>query len=192
LISAPKWGNDDDEADRLMADVWKWTAERVGEETHAFGKPLWAGRNGQAWHYWYGKMTGALPDGRKAYTSLAPGALDPMTGTDIKGPTALINSASKLDYTVVNDAVFNMKFLPSLLQTRGQIEKLLSLIKTFFDRYGFHIQFNIIGKETLLDAQKHPEQYRGLIVRVAGYSAYFVELSPDLQDEIIARTEQAL
>ncbi|MBI2847348.1 MAG: hypothetical protein HYX82_05660 [Chloroflexi bacterium] len=192
LLSAPKWGNDDDYVDSIMKDVWLWTAKTLMEETNVWGKPITPGRFGIAWHYWAGKATGALPTGRRAYTPLTDGAVSPMPGTDKKGPTAVINSASKLDFTVVTDAVLNQKFPPALLQTREGIRKLLALIKSFFDRYGYHIQFNIIDRATLLDAQKHPELYRDLVIRVAGYSAYFVELARDLQDEIISRTEQTL
>ena len=193
-LRAPKWGNDDDEVDGIMKDLWSWSAETITEETNAWGYHIGTARHGLSWHYWAGKATGALPDGRRAFTPLAPGALDPMTGTSTEGLTALINSCSKLtfDRYGLMDAVLNNKLSPSILQTREQIKKVLALVKNYFDRGGLFIQFNVIDKDTLLAAQEHPERYRDLIVRVAGYSAYFVELPRELQDEIISRTEFSL
>ncbi|MBI2846837.1 MAG: hypothetical protein HYX82_03050 [Chloroflexi bacterium] len=192
LLAAPKFGNDNDEADKMMSDLWFWTAQTVKTHSNIWGKCLTVARHGTAYHYWAGKVVGALPDGRKARTPLADGGVSPMAGRDTRGPTAVLNSISKLDGNACEVAVLNQKFPPAVLQTKEGMKKLLALIKTFFDRYGYHIQFNILDKKTLLDAKKHPEKYRELLVRVAGYSAYFVELSPDLQDEIIARTEQGL
>jgi formate C-acetyltransferase len=191
LLRAPKWGNDDNEADDIMKDLWSWTAEAVTGETNAWGYHIGTARHGLSWHYWAGKATGALPDGRKAFTPLAPGALDPMTGTSTEGPTGLINSCSKLtfDRYGLMDAVLNQKLSPSILQTREQIKKVLALVRNYFDRGGLFIQFNVIDKDALLAAQKQPEKFRDLVVRVAGYSAYFVELPRELQDEIIDRTE---
>jgi formate C-acetyltransferase len=193
-LRAPKWGNDDDEVDSIMKDLWSWTAETITGETNAWGYHIGPARHGLSWHYWAGKATCALPDGRKAFIPLAPGALDPMTGTSTEGPTALINSCSKLDFDRhgLMDAVLNYKLSPSILQTREQIKKVLAFVKNYFDRGGLFIQFNVIDKDTLLAAQVHPERYRDLIVRVAGYSAYFVELPRELQDEIISRTEFSL
>jgi len=184
LLSAPKWGNDDDIVDDIMKDLWSWTAETITEETNAWGHHIGPARHGLSWHYWAGKATGALPDGRKEFTPLAPGALDPMTGTSTGGPTALINSCSKLtfDHFGLMDAVLNFKFSPSILQTREQLKKVLALMKNYFDRGGLFIQFNVFDKAMLLAAQENPEMYRDLIVRVAGYSAYFVELPRELQE----------
>ncbi|MBI2957316.1 MAG: hypothetical protein HYY32_00590 [Chloroflexi bacterium] len=152
------------------------------------------GRGGATFHYYYGGNIGALPDGRKAGTPLADGCLSPMQGRDLKGPTAVISSASKISHTqgVVTDGLFNMKFSRGLMQSRDNLQKLVALIKTYNQRGGFHVQFNIQGAETLREAQKHPDEYRDLVVRIAGYSAYFVELVPEVQNEIIARTEHAL
>jgi pyruvate-formate lyase len=136
---------------------------------------------------------GALPDGRKAWTAIADGALSPVQGVDVKGPTAVILSATKVNQMeYATSALMNMKVSPSVLQTPAGIKKFNALIKTFFDRGGWHLQFNTIGRETLIQAKLHPEQYKDLLVRVAGYSAYFVELSSEVQDEIICRTEHGL
>ncbi|MFC1934311.1 glycine radical domain-containing protein, partial [Chloroflexota bacterium] len=119
--------------------------------------------------------------------------MSPVQGRDVKGPTAVLLSATKVNQVEhAMTAVLNMKIMPAVVRTREGIRKLLSLIKTYFDRGGWHVQFNMIDREILLEAQKHPEQYRQLMVRVAGYSAYFVELSREIQDEIIGRTEHAL
>jgi len=150
-------------------------------------------RGGATVHHYLGKTVGALPNGRKAWEPLVDGTLSPMGGVDVKGPTAIIKSASKVNHTELNRSdLFNMKLSPNSLQSREGIQKFIALIKTYFARGGYHIQFNLMGQETLLEAKKHPEGYRSLLVRVAGYSAFFVDLSPDIQDEIIARTEHTL
>ena len=116
-----------------------------------------------------------------------------MRGADTKGPTAVINSASKVNHTEkVTCTLFNMKFLPSSLTTEQSKQNFIALIETYFNRGGYHIQFNLIDNQTLVEAKKHPEQHKDLVVRVAGYSAYFVDLSPGVQDEIMARTENTL
>ncbi len=145
-------------------------------------------------HYYYGAVVGALPNGRKAWLPLYDAGLSPMGGADVNGPTAVIKSATKINHypPEQNGLVLNMKSSRSMLQTRKAIENFLALLKTFFDRGGWHIQFNIVNREDLLEAKKHPEQWRDLIVRVAGYSAYFVDLPSDLQDEIIARTQHEM
>jgi formate C-acetyltransferase len=124
---------------------------------------------------------------------LADASLSPMRGVDVKGPTAVINSASKVNHTEeASYTLFNMKITPTIMKTKEGMRKVIALMKTFFDRGGYHIQFNMMGQQVLCEAQKHPEQHRDLLVRVAGYSAYFVELSPEIQNDIIARTEHAL
>ena len=137
-----------------------------------------------------GGQTGATPDGRYAHTPVADG-VSPSAGKDVKGPTAAATSVSRLDHFIVsNGTLFNQKFHPSALAGREGLEKFVSLIQTFFDQKGMHMQFNVVDRETLLDAQKHPEKYSHLVVRVAGYSALFTTLSRSLQDDIIRRTEQ--
>ena len=137
-----------------------------------------------------GGETGATPDGRLAHRPVADGA-SPSAGKDIKGPTAAANSVSKLDHSIAsNGTLFNQKFHPSALSGRSGLESFVSFIRGYFDQKGSHIQFNVVSKETLLDAQKNPEEYKTLVVRVAGYSALFTSLSRSLQDDIINRTEQ--
>lgn len=149
-------------------------------------------RQGHAFHYFSGQVIGATPDGRKAWEPTGDGSLSPFRGTDVRGPTAVINSAAKVDALGSLATILNQKFHPSALQGKDGVRKLLALIKTHFDNYAHHIQFNMLSRETLLDAKAHPERYRDLLVRVAGFSAFFVELAPEVQDEIIARTEQHL
>ncbi len=191
LLAQPKWGNDDDEVDSLHAELWAWSAKVAKSSAlHEWlDLPIIAHRGGATWHYLAGKTCGAFPDGRKAGQPFADANVSPMAGTDHKGPTAVINSASKLDHKASLDSLFNMKFPPHLLKSDENKLKLLALIKTYFGRGGYHIQFNMVSKDELLDAKAHPEAHRDLIVRVAGYSAYFVDLVPSVQDDIIARTE---
>ncbi|MFC2060532.1 glycyl radical protein [Chloroflexota bacterium] len=192
LLAAPKYGNDDDYVDEIMKDIYYWTEEMVKSQVSAFGHPYVITRKGLTTHFSFGKVIGALPDGRKAWEPLADGSLSPMRGTDVKGPTAVINSASKPDQVGSESTLLNQKLYRSIVDSKDGIRKLLSLIKTYFDNYGYHIQFNIFDPQTLIEAKKHPEEYRSLVVRVAGFSAYFVELSAQVQDEIIARTTQTL
>ena len=137
-----------------------------------------------------GGQTGATPDGRYAHTPVADG-VSPSAGKDVKGPTAAATSVSRLDHFIVsNGTLFNQKFHPSALSGREGLEKFVALIRGYFDQKGMHMQFNVVDRATLIDAQKHPEQYKHLVVRVAGYSALFTTLSKSLQDDIIRRTEQ--
>lgn len=192
-LAAPKYGNDDDYADSIFNDLSLWAQRRLGQEKHALGQNMGTNRGGATVHTYYGKAIGALPDGRKAWESLADGVLSPAQGTDLKGPTAVISSASKVNHLEVSrGTLFNMKLTPSVLQSTEGLRKFVALVKTFFERGGFHLQFNLMGQEVLCEARKHPEQYRDLLVRVAGYSAYFVDLAPEVQDEIIRRTEHTL
>ncbi|MBI4330781.1 MAG: DUF3029 family protein [Chloroflexi bacterium] len=192
LLAAPKYGNDDDYADEMLVDVYKWTRDICAQQLNVWGYPYRIAGRGLTRHRYFGKTVGALPEGRRAYEPLADGSLSPMRGMDVKGPTAVLNSAAKVDLLGREATVLNQKFFRSAVADRDGIQKLLALVKTYFDRYGYHIQFNLFDPQTLLDAKKHPENYRDMIVRVAGYSAYFVELSSEIQDEIIARTTQSL
>ena len=136
-------------------------------------------------------QTGATPDARLAGTPIADG-VSPVAGCDVNGPTASANSVAKLDHGIAsNGTLFNMKFHPATLKGRSGIEAFISLIRVFFDKKGMHMQFNVVSRETLRDAQLHPENYKNLVVRVAGYSALFTTLSKSLQDDIINRTEQS-
>jgi len=134
-------------------------------------------------------MTGATPDGRKAWEPLSEG-ISPVQGADVKGPTAVLKSASKIDHLRTGGTLLNQKFTPHLLNSEKGIKAASKLVRSYFRLNGHHIQFNVVTADTLRDAQKHPEKYRDLIVRVAGYSDYFNDLSEALQNEIIRRTEQ--
>jgi pyruvate formate-lyase/glycerol dehydratase family glycyl radical enzyme len=194
-LLAPKYGNDDDYVD----DIFNYVSLKCNEiilkkPNPCTGRPWRVARPALTGHYPAGQVTGALPNGRKSGQPLYDAGLSPMVGADVNGPTALIKSATKADHVppYMDSIVLNMKFSPSAMQSIPSITKMLSLMKTFFDRGGWHIQFNITSREDLLDAKKHPEKWRNLIVRVAGYSAYFVDLPPAIQDEIISRTEHGL
>jgi pyruvate-formate lyase len=139
-------------------------------------------------HVYFGSVIGALPDGRKAGMPLSEG-ISPVQGVDKNGPTSVIKSAAKLDHIRTGGTLLNQKFIPQILKDDEGITKLLYLIRSYFKMDGHHVQFNVIDADTLRKAQKNPEEYRSLIVRVAGYSDYFVDLTPELQNEIIQRTE---
>jgi formate C-acetyltransferase len=193
LLAAPKYGNDDDYVDNIFGELSEWMQERISQEKNPLGTRMWQGRSGATAHWAFGEVTGALPDGRKAGEPLADGFLSPSQGVDFKGPTAVFNSATKANHLMNSfAALFNMKFDSNSFDNRKKIVKYANLIETFFERGGFHIQVNILSREILLDAQEHPEQYRNLLVRVAGFSAYFVNLPRGLQDEIISRTDQPM
>jgi pyruvate formate-lyase/glycerol dehydratase family glycyl radical enzyme len=193
LKAAPKYGNDDDYVDEIFSDLSLWLQNRIGEEKNPFGSRLWSGRSGAVAHVMFGKLTGALPDGRKDEEPLADGYLSPTQGMDVKGPTAVFNSASKVNHNENSfAALMNMKFDRKVFDNRDSLVKLAHLVENFFNRGGFHIQINILDKETLIEAQKQPELYGNLLVRVAGYSAFFVDLPREIQDEIISRTEEPL
>ncbi len=189
FLAAPKYGNDDDYADSMARELYQFWADTAATlETRLGGKhiPAAISITSQAPG---GALTGATPDGRYAGECLADGTMSAMRGRDIHGPTALIKSAAKIDQVPYQSTLMNVKFHPSALKSTDDLRKLSSLIKTYFSLGGKHIQFNVVSKETLLEAQRHPEDYRDLVVRVAGYSAYFVQLSKAVQDEIIERTE---
>ena len=192
FIAVPKYGNDDDNADSVAATLYRYFAEVTGTFSTVFGgthKPSAISISAQ----WPGgAQTGATPDGRYAGMSLADGGMSPVQGMDVHGPTAVIKSASKINQDAFQATLLNMKFHPSALAGEEDMRKLAFLIGTYFELGGNHIQFNIVNRETLIDAQKHPERHRDLIVRVAGYSAYFVNLGKVMQDEIIARTEHQI
>jgi pyruvate-formate lyase len=192
LISAPKYGNDDDYADEVNNTV-TLDATRMMAPPDPYGKPMYSVRGGATQHYWGGMTVSALPDGKKAWEPTADATLSPVQGMDHNGPTAVFLSATKCNqHEYAMTTLLNMKIMPSMLRTKEGIRKFLALIKTYFDRGGWHVQFNMIDQEVLIDAKKHPEKHRDLLVRVAGYSAFFVELSPKVQDEIIARTLHSL
>ena len=190
IDEVPKYGNAIDDVDYFARDV-AYTYTRPMQKYHnPRGGQYQAGLYPVSANVPLGGQTGATPDGRYAHTPVADG-VSPSAGKDVKGPTAAANSVSRLDHFIVsNGTLFNQKFHPSALAGREGLEKFVSLIQTFFDQKGMHMQFNVVDRETLLDAQKHPEKYSHLVVRVAGYSALFTTLSRSLQDDIIRRTEQ--
>jgi formate C-acetyltransferase len=193
LLTAPKYGNDDDYADDMFNELSLYVTREMARHVDWQGYPMYILRGGGSGHYWGGMTVGALPDGRKAYEPTADGNLSPVQGMDVKGPTAVIMSATKVNQTeYAMTTLLNMKIMPAVVQTKEGIRKVVSLVKTLFDRGGWHIQFNMVDQQTLIEAQKHPDRYRNLMVRVGGYSAYFVDLTPEIQNDIIARVQHAL
>ncbi|MBI2906938.1 MAG: hypothetical protein HYX92_04715 [Chloroflexi bacterium] len=191
-LAAPKYGNDNDDADYMLRDVAKFSAGVILSEKNCFGWPHSLNRNGVSWHFAAGKGVGALPNGRRARAPFADGSMSPMNGMDRSGPTAVLNSALKADFTEALVGILNQKFPITLVRNPEAMQKVGDLTRTFIQNGGLHIQFNFVDRKVLLDAKKHPERYKDLVVRVAGYSAYFVNLTPEVQDEIISRTEQCI
>jgi len=189
LLDAPKFGNDMDSVDHIAADLYKFVADESLKTMGPLGETLIPSAYSITTHPLFGKGCGALPDGRKAGVALCDGAVSAFPGTDVSGPTALIRSATKIDALPYKSVQLNMKFHPSALKGLKGSKALLSLIKTFFDLGGYFIQFNVVDSRMLRDAQRNPDRYRDLLVRVAGFTAYWVELSKGVQDEIIQRTE---
>jgi pyruvate formate-lyase/glycerol dehydratase family glycyl radical enzyme len=191
-LAAPKYGNGDPYVDSIAKELYQFWADTAGTFPTAWGgtnKPTGISITA---HAPGGALTGATPDGRYAGETLADGTMSAAQGKDTHGPTALLRSAMTINQVPFQATLLNMKFHPSALNATDDLEKLSSLIKTYFGVGGKHVQFNVVNKDTLLDAQQHPERHRDLIVRVAGYSAYFVSLDKKVQDEIIARTEHGL
>jgi len=190
MMAAPKYGNDNDYADEIACQVHHRTAEVMAEFTDRSGIPCRGDGSGVSATYGLAFDTPATPDGRRAGEAFADATLSPTQGMDKKGPTAVLKSASKIDTTKTYNHLLNQKFLPSTLE--GDMKPVfMNYLRSWGDLDVSHIQFNVVDKDTLLAAQKEPEKHQDLIVRVAGYSAYFVDLSKGLQDSIIARSEQA-
>lgn len=185
----PKYGNDDDYTDTITEDVFNTYYDLLNGRPNTKGGQYRVNLLPTTVHIYFGTVTGALPCGRKAGEPVSDG-ISPCQGADTKGPTAIIKSAARIDHARTGGTLLNMKFNPQVLAGDDGLEKLAHLIRAYFKLDGHHIQFNVIKAETLREAQKHPEKNRDLIVRVAGYSDYFVDLGQELQDEIIARTEQ--
>jgi len=185
----PRYGNDDDYADDIMKEVFNALFNEIDGRKNTKGGEYHIDMLPTTCHIYFGSVTGASADGRHARMPLSEG-ISPVQGADRNGPTAVIKSAAKMDHLKTGGTLLNMKFLPKVLAGEDGIEKLARLIRTYFRYDAHHIQFNVVDAATLRDAQKHPEQYRDLIVRVAGYSDYFVDIGKDLQEEIISRTAQ--
>lgn len=193
LIDAlPKFGNDIDDVDSMARDAAYTYTRPLEKFKNPRGGQYQAGLYPVSANVPLGAQTGATPDGRLAHTPVADG-VSPSSGKDVNGPTAACNSVAKLDHGIAsNGTLFNMKMHPTAMAGQKGLENFVSLLRGYFDQKGMHMQFNVVDRQTLLDAQKHPEKYSGLVVRVAGYSALFTTLSKSLQDDIIRRTEQGM
>lgn len=188
----PKYGNDIDEVDLLARDAAYTYTKPLETYKNPRGGIFQAGLYPVSANVPLGAQTGATPDGRLAHTPVADG-VSPSSGKDTNGPTAACNSVARLDHGIAsNGTLFNMKIHPTAMAGEKGLENFVSLVQGYFDQKGMHMQFNVVDRETLIDAQKHPEKYSGLVVRVAGYSALFTTLSKSLQDDIIRRTEQGV
>ena len=186
----PKYGNDDDYADDLLKDVAQALQDAIAGRRTPKGSKTVVEFLPTTCHVYFGQVMEASPNGRHAGVSL-PDGISPEKGADRNGPTAVIKSASKIDQLKTGGALLNQKFTPKVIAGDEGVANVAALIRSYFSMDGHHIQFNVIDKETLLDAQKYPKEYESLIVRVAGYSDYFNNLDRALQDEIINRTEQS-
>lgn len=188
IYNTPKYGNDDDYADQQAVTAFETYYDSVNGRPTARGGVYRIDMLPTTCHVYFGSVTGATADGRKAGTPLSEG-ISPSQGVDSQGPTAVIKSASKIDHLRTGGTLLNQKFSPQFFEDENSYDCLTALIRSYFSLDGHHIQFNVVNAATLRDAQKHPELYRDLIVRVAGYSDYFNDLGEDLQNEIIMRTE---
>lgn len=187
LNRTPKYGNDDDDADELMVRVFESYLNAVDGRHNTKGGEYHINMLPTTCHIYFGSVTGALPDGRFAGKPLSEG-VSPVQGADQNGPTAVVRSVAKMDQVRTGGTLLNQKFTPQILDSEEGLSALVQLVRGYFNLDGHHIQFNVVDAETLKAAQANPEQYRSLIVRVAGYSDYFCDLSKQLQDEIITRT----
>ena len=190
IEALPKYGNDIEEIDNFAREITYSYTRPMDQYRNPRGGIFQAGLYPVSANVLLGSQTGPTPDARLGYTPVADG-VSPAAGRDVNGPTAACNSVSHLDHFIAsNGTLFNMKFHPTALAGVQGLENFVSLVRGYFDRKGTHMQFNVVSRETLRDAQAHPEKYKGLVVRVAGYSALFTTLSRALQDDIINRTEQ--
>lgn len=190
MNKTPHFGNDHDYADEIMVDIFNAYYSEVNERPNTKGGVYRINMLSTTCHVYFGSVIGATADGRRAWEPLSEG-ISPVQGSDRLGPTAVIKSASKLDHARTGGTLLNLKFTPQVLEGDEGLEKLVQLVRSYFKLGGHHIQFNVVSAKTLRAAQGEPEKYRDLIVRVAGYSDYFCDLSEALQEEIIARTEHA-
>lgn len=184
----PRYGNDDPAADDVLVQVFDAIVQAIDGRPNTRGGRYHVNFLSTTCHVYFGSVTGATPDGRRAFTPVSDG-ISPVQGADRQGPTAVVRSAARLDHVRTGGTLLNQKFTPALLETDEGLAHLAQLVRTYFALGGHHIQFNVVTAETLRDAQARPEHYRDLIVRVAGYSDYFCDLTKPLQEEIISRTE---
>jgi formate C-acetyltransferase len=190
-LEAPKFGNDDDSVDLLSREMGKRIAKETTKFKTIFGSHYITDGTVASAFYLHGATCPATPDGRKAREPFHDGSISPMGSRDHKGPTAVLKSVSKVDPLVTWNHLFNQTFMPQYLVGHNA-ELFAQYLDTWNDLGIHHIQFSVVSRETLIDAQKHPEKYSDLMVRVCGYSAYFVDLNKGLQDQIISRTPQCL
>ncbi|MDO4925459.1 MAG: glycyl radical protein [Turicibacter sp.] len=186
----PKYGNDDDYADEIMKDLFNFYQKTITGRPNMRGGHYRVNMLPTTCHVYFGEVMMASPDGRLAQKPVSEG-ISPSKGGDTNGPTAVIKSASKMDHLKTGGTLLNQKFTPGVVAGENGLDQMANLVRAYFDMDGHHIQFNVIDKQTLIDAQNNPEEYKDLIVRVAGYSDHFRNLSKALQDEIIERTEQS-
>ncbi len=191
-LAAPKFGNGIDEADLMARDVGSFSGDVILSYDNSPYAPVRTAREGLSWHYYGGLGVNALPSGRKAKEPLNDGSFSPMRGMDKFGPTGVLRSVLKAGFKESCATALNQKFSASAMQSPESRRKLAQLTETFFKQGGQHIQYNLVDAEELLDAKAHPENHGDLVVRIGGFSAYFVQLSPEIQDDVIARTQQGL
>lgn len=189
VYDLPKWGNNDQYADQHAVMVFNSFYNAVAGQKNYRGGEFRINMLPTTSHVYFGSKIGAMPDGRLSHEPLSEG-ISPFQGSDKKGPTAVIQSCAKIDHIKTGGTLLNQKFSPSFFDSSESMDKLVALVRSYFKMDGHHIQFNVVSADTLRDAQAHPEKYRDLIVRVAGYSDYFNDLGEALQNEIIRRTEQ--
>ena len=189
LLDAPKYGNDDDYVDDIVVRLYDEWASASTQVTNWVGEKWQPSTLSVTTQVLLGKACGASPDGRKAKDFLADGALSAFPGTDMEGPTGLIRSATKIHTQKLQSTLFNMKFNPTAIEGKAGSEKFIKLNDAYFKLGGYQIQYNIVDRNMLLDAQEHPENYTDLMVRVAGFTARFIDLGPDVQRQVIERTE---
>jgi trans-4-hydroxy-L-proline dehydratase len=185
----PFFGNDDDRADAIMQQVFQSLFAAIDGKPNTKGTQYHLNMLSTTCHVYFGKMLGATPNGRHAHLPESDGT-SPSHGADRNGPTAVIKSLAKMDQVKSGGTLLNQRFLPGVLATDRDLKKLAALIRTYFRLGGHHIQFNVVDTNTLRQAQQTPDEYKNLLVRVAGYSDYFVDLDADHQEEIISRTQQ--
>jgi indoleacetate decarboxylase len=189
LLESPKYGNDDDSVDTILADLYAAWASSAESTRNWVGEPWRPSTLSVTTQVLHGKACGASPDGRRAGEALADGALSAHPGTDLCGPTSMIKSAVKVDARALQSTLLNLKFNPTAIEGELGAAKLIRLNETYFRLGGYHVQYNVVDREMLVDAQRHPDRYADLMVRVAGFTARFVDLGPDVQQQIINRTQ---
>jgi formate C-acetyltransferase len=183
----PRFGNDDDRADALAQRIYQSLFQAIDGRPNGRGGHYHLNMLSTTCHVYFGTKVGATPDGRHARLPISDGT-SPAQGADRHGPTAVCRSLGKLDQVKSGGTLLNQRFLPGVLEGETGLNALAALVRGYFRQGGHHVQFNVVGTDTLRDAQVHPDRYRDLLVRVAGYSDYFVDIGRDLQDEIISRT----